>query len=131
MRGYRTSSRFLTVNPGAITIMFFQNLLSLGYATLFSTCQAINIPITRVFPVPVAIFEHTLGKEPPSEGISIPCLSLSCDSFNHIKVHIGSKAGRRKICCPFYHCHSNILTISWLRPSFQDILWLPNLLLFS
>ena len=88
MRGYRTSSRFLTVNPGAITIMFFQNLLSLGYATLFSTCQAINIPITRIFPVPVAIFEHTLGKEPPSEGISIPCLSLSCDSFNHIKVHI-------------------------------------------
>ena len=89
MEGNRTDSLSLTVIPGATIKMFFENLASLGLATLFRTFHTINIDITTVLPVPVANFKHSLFHS-PSSGIFIPCLSDSNDSTNHIAVSTAS-----------------------------------------
>lgn len=49
------------VIPGATTKNRFENRASRGAWTLLIVCHAMNIAITTVFPVPVAIFNATRG----------------------------------------------------------------------
>ena len=63
---------------------------SLRWAILLRICQAMTIPITTVFPVPVAILQHSLVNSPPSPGTLMPTLSESGPSTSQIKVSTAS-----------------------------------------
>ena len=55
-----------------------------------------TIPITTVFPVPVAILQHCRTNSPPSPGTSIPTLSESGPSTSQIKVSMASSWQKNK-----------------------------------
>ena len=48
--------------------MFFENRLSCGYVTLFSTCHAISMDIRIVLPEPVAILQQSRVERPAVAG---------------------------------------------------------------
>ena len=50
------------VIPGVTTKNRLAKRASLGVITLLTVCQAINMAITTVLPVPVAIFNPTRGR---------------------------------------------------------------------